>query len=115
MTLSTDLPVHHDNERTQFAAAGPRETVRLLRAVQATTAAATLGAVACLAIAFELSEWRIALAASTLAIVAAISGATLCVQAMLRSRIDAYRRGHLDGWMRGWHGHEPDGHPGMFR
>lgn len=81
-----------------------RQLVRVLWVVSATT---TIGAAGCLAIACFESEWRFALTGSTLLVLAWITGATLCVHAMLKSRREFYRRGHLDGWMRGWRGEGP--------
>lgn len=40
-------------------------------------------------------------------VLAGLGGTVLCLRAMLISRQAAYRRGHLDGWMRGWRGQEP--------
>lgn len=40
-------------------------------------------------------------------LVAGQSTVILCVHAMIAERGDFYRRGQLDGWMRGWRGQEP--------
>lgn len=37
-----------------------------------------------------------------------LAGTVLCLRSMLASRQDFYRRGQLDGWMRGWRGQEPE-------
>jgi hypothetical protein len=39
---------------------------------------------------------------------AGMASVVLCVHAMLADRQEYYRRGQLDGWMRGWRGQEPD-------
>lgn len=41
-------------------------------------------------------------------VLSGIAVAVLCVEAMLAERQEFYRRGQLDGWMRGWRGQEPD-------
>lgn len=51
---------------------------------------------------------HLAIYAATCAVLAAIGGAVLSFRAMLAGRQEFYRRGHLDGWMRGWRGQEPE-------
>lgn len=55
------------------------------------------------------SSWRVALVGATLLMLAGIGAAVLCLHNMIADREDFYRRGHLDGWMRGWHNQDPDG------
>jgi hypothetical protein len=46
--------------------------------------------------------------AATSFMLAGMASVVLCVHAMLADRQEYYRRGQLDGWMRGWRGQEPD-------
>ncbi len=65
-------------------------------------------AVVLLTIAFLLGRWHIALAGTTVALLAGAGGVVLCIHAMLADRHEFWRRGQLDGWMRGWRGLEPE-------
>lgn len=80
----------------------------VMRYVMAYTILTSLGAVATLALAVYLGQWRVALTGSTLAILAAIGGGVLCLNLVIADRQEFYRRGVLDGWMRGWRGQPPD-------
>ncbi|MET0423610.1 MAG: hypothetical protein ABW046_07040 [Actinoplanes sp.] len=79
------------------------------------TGTAGAGWVATMMLAFVNGGWREALAAATLSIFAVVGGAVLCVHAVIASRLEFYKRGHLDGWMRGWRGQEPQGEDPLFR
>lgn len=46
---------------------------------------------------------------------AGMGGAVLALQALLADRQEFYRRGQLDGWMRGWRGQEPDAGDPLLR
>lgn len=107
--ISRDLRTHVTQPAGQQpTAAEPAGCSRLLRGVQVFTALTALGAAACLATALNHDRWHYALAAATLAMMAAMGAALLAGNAMLADRQDFYRRGQLDGWMRGWRGQEPD-------
>lgn len=41
-------------------------------------------------------------------IFAGFAGGLLVVNAIFADRAEFYRRGHLDGWMRGWRGQQPE-------
>ena len=58
--------------------------------------------------AFTFADWRSALAAATFFILAVLGGVVLTIDALLADRHEFYRRGQLDGWMRGWRGQEPE-------
>lgn len=46
--------------------------------------------------------------AMTCFVLAGLSSAVLAIHHMLADRQEFYRRGQLDGWMKGWRGQEPD-------
>lgn len=52
---------------------------------------------------------HLALGGATFFVLAGMGGVVLSLQAILAERQEFYRRGHLDGWMRGWRGQEPGG------
>lgn len=79
-----------------------------------TAVVATGGAICSIATLFGAS-WRVALMGVTLLVLAGLGGVVLCLQWMLVDRQDFYRRGHLDGWMRGWRGQEPGGDDPILR
>jgi hypothetical protein len=51
---------------------------------------------------------RYAVYAGACLVVAGICGGLICLRAMLAGCQEFYRRGQLDGWMRGWRGQCPD-------
>jgi hypothetical protein len=51
---------------------------------------------------------RFSMFGATFLLIAAICGGLICFNAMLADRQEYYRRGQLDGWMRGWRGQEPE-------
>jgi hypothetical protein len=79
------------------------------------TGTALVAGLICLVCAFAHGDWRYALAATGFILLAGIGGAVLCIDAIicdfktiLAERQEFYRRGQLDGWMKGWRGQEPD-------
>lgn len=93
-------------EPTENAHQRPSTTIRLVAVVAAGTA---LTGVVLLTAAIVLEEWRTALIGSTLLVVSAIAGNVLVWDRLMADRQEFYRRGQLDGWMRGWRGQEPEG------
>lgn len=81
---------------------------RTIQGVVVFTAVTALGSIACLATAFALHEWRTAVVGMTLAIMSSTAGALLIGHRLIADRQEFYRRGQLDGWMRGWRGQEPE-------
>lgn len=51
---------------------------------------------------------QFAIYAASCFVLAGISGALLCMRAMLAGREEFYRRGQLEGWRRGWYGQVPE-------
>jgi hypothetical protein len=102
-----------EEERQEPAAEPPRRLPgsptpeRLIRAVIATAAASGLAGAVCVSVAFTLGEWRTGLTGATLIIISAMAGAVLICDRLMADRQEFYRRGQLDGWMRGWRGQEP--------
>lgn len=106
------LSVGHDRhqrameaEEHQVHDAGPQW---LLRGVRIFTVVTAMAGVGCLATAFSLNEWRTAMVGSTLTVVSAIGASLWCASTLLADRRTFYQRGHLEGWMRGWRGQEPE-------
>jgi hypothetical protein len=90
-------------------------TQPLMRWVRVFTTLTTGFAVVLLTTAFLLGHWHVALAGTTVALLAAAGGVVLCVNAILADRQEFWRRGQLDGWMRGWRGQEPEVDDPLFR
>lgn len=79
------------------------------------TVVATTGGTICGVATLTGASWRIAIMGATLLMLAGLGAVVLCVQNMIADRQDFYRRGHLDGWMRGWRGQEPGGEDPTFK
>jgi hypothetical protein len=41
-------------------------------------------------------------------VLSGLAGGLICINAILADRREFYRRGQLDGWMKGWRGQEPE-------
>jgi hypothetical protein len=105
----------HITAETRAAALAPpgskSDTVSrsgLILGVRLFTAFMTLKALGFLISAFTFAGWRSALAAATFFILAVLGGLVLTIDCLLAERQEFYRRGQLDGWMRGWRGQEPE-------
>lgn len=53
--------------------------------------------------------------AATCFIFAAIGGAVLILLSQIASRQEFWRRGQLDGWIRGWNGQAPEVHDPLLK
>lgn len=51
---------------------------------------------------------RLSIYAAACFTAAGLCGALLCLHAMLADRQEFFRRGQLDGWMKGWRGQAPE-------
>lgn len=94
-------------------AATPAEAVRhrrALAAVKVLSPLAATGSLVCFisSLTSEKFGFHLIAASATLVILGGIGGALLVLQALLTSRQAYYRRGMLDGWMRGWNGQPPE-------
>lgn len=56
-----------------------------------------------------------AIYAASCFVLSGLSGALICVNAILADREEFYRRGQLDGWMKGWRGQEPEVNDPLLR
>ncbi|BEL07782.1 hypothetical protein Q0Z83_059730 [Actinoplanes sichuanensis] len=94
------------------SAHGPRWLIRGVAGFCAVTALSGVGSSAW---AFAHHEWRLALVGSTLLIMSVIAGSVLVGNQLLADRQEFYRRGELNGWMRGWRGQEPEAGDPLLR
>ena len=53
-------------------------------------------------------DLHLTIAACAWFVMTGIGAGLLVTQSMVADRTEFYRRGQLDGWMRGWRGQEPD-------
>jgi hypothetical protein len=109
MTLSID-------RETRAKAAAPAGSEPVTREPHAMiTAVACVAAVTVIAgVALGVADLaghggiHLVMPAMTCFVLAGLSSAVLVIHTMLADRQEFYRRGQLDGWMRGWRGQEPD-------
>lgn len=95
-----------DRDDSPGQPAGPR---RIRTAIRFSTAVAGPGGIVLAAVDLaSAADMRLLIAGVALVIVAALGAAVLCIDALLTDRGEFYRRGQLDGWMKGWRGQEPD-------
>lgn len=108
MTDTIRIPARHIPAQ-QPPGPRPRSARRLLIGVRAFTSL-SLGGVAVFSTLAAEHDWTPAghlLGTATCVILAAVGGALLVLERMFASRRDAYVKGELDGWWRGWNGRPP--------
>lgn len=109
MTASTEdsqrLPALRSTEPCPAVVARPHLLIQGIRMFTIVTALVGVG---CLAAAFGVEEWRVALAGSTLVVLAAVAGAVLVANALIADRMAFYEHGKADGWYEGWRGIPPN-------
>lgn len=110
MTTSID----HDTQdleapRASRAQGRSRRPGALITAVRCFTVAAALAGTG-LTVADLAGDGAVHLvaAAATSFLLSGMAGGVWIVHAMLADRQEFYRRGQLDGWMKGWRGQPPD-------
>ena len=117
MTQSIDRTTREKALRPpEVVAASTRKTSPLTIATWAFTVTMSLLCVALAAIQLAtVHDLYLAIYAATCGVMASIGGAVLAIKAMFVGDAEHYRRGHLDGWMRGWRGQEPEIHDPFLR
>lgn len=114
MTLSISAE-RRERARQPRSDDSPNRSKHLLRSIQIFTIATALIGVAGLTVAFCLEDWRAAVAGGTSVVLAAFGGFVWCLHGMLADRREFYRRGHVEGWYRGWNGQEPNADDPLIR
>lgn len=112
----TSLDTEHRGRATSAAAPEePDAATSLLRGIQAAVALAGIAAVAFAAAAIASSNLHFTVAAASALIICAIAASVLVGHALVADRRRFYQRGHVDGWVKGWRGQEPDIEDPLFK
>ncbi|WP_433368288.1 hypothetical protein ACQPZX_41275 [Actinoplanes sp. CA-142083] len=107
MTASTDNDRRQASDTVTPSIEQPCGHHPVMPAVKLFAGVTAVAGAGCLAAAFSVAEWRIALAGSTLVVLSAVASALWIADGLLADRHAFYRRGKVDGWYEGWRGQPP--------
>jgi hypothetical protein len=109
VTISIDQDRQQRARHPAVAAEPVTRCGRLIIAIHAVLVVAVLAGLVLVGIDIDLPHGiRFAIYAAACFMTSALCAALLVMHAMLADRQEFYRRGQLDGWMKGWRGLEPD-------
>jgi hypothetical protein len=109
MTQSIDRATREKAASPPVSESVTGDRTRLILGIRVFAAGALVAGIG-LGVADLASEGHVHLVipSATCFVLAALAATILIVNSLLADRQEFYRRGQLDGWMRGWRGQEPE-------
>lgn len=113
--MTTETHQHRQANAHGQASSGRPGRPRLVAGIVTFGVAAGVGGLVLVGLDIDLTNVHLAVYSVACFVLAGLAAGLVCINALLADRQEFYRRGQLDGWMRGWRGQEPDADDPLLR